>query len=83
MLIDMILERKDTNLVHTRHGNKPYNAKDFYQFLEGYNNEGYFPVLTAFDSGTEQDIKNALNEYIISEQYNSDICEYINSVNWL
>lgn len=71
MIIDKILDRKD--------GQK-YNDKKFYNEVTEYGNAF---IANALDTGTEQDVKKALCDYIISQDYNPDICNYINSVKWI
>lgn len=65
---------------------KPYNVHDFYWQVHEYDCvfKGIGQnILNALDNGTEQDVKNALCNYVKNGQYNTDICEYINSVEWL
>lgn len=75
MIIDEILDRKD---------GASYNPQDFYDYvsqqLDVLNSKD---IATALDSGTEEDVKKALCEYIKLGEYNPAICDYINSVNWL
>lgn len=77
MIIDLILDRKD---------GEPYNASNFYrevvewgEFVPEYSD----PITRAMDEGTEDDVKEALCEYVIKADYNPTICDYINSVQWL
>jgi hypothetical protein len=42
-----------------------------------------FKIARAMDMGEEEDIKRELRNYIIEQGYNPEICDYINSVNWL
>lgn len=75
MIIDLILDRKD---------GYPYNVRDFYYDVSAYEAEdGHFPISRALDSGTEEDVKRELCNYILENGYNKKICKYINSVNWL
>lgn len=77
MIIDLILDRKD--------GYK-YNPKEFYNEVMEYGDiwpELADPITRAMDSGTEQDVKNELCLYITKCGYNPQICNYINSVEWL
>jgi hypothetical protein len=77
MTIDLILDRKN---------GKKYNSKEFYNKIMLYYQffpEIVEPIANALDSGDEQDVKNALCSYIMTQDYNPQICEYINSVNWL
>ena len=69
-------------------GIKSYNAHDFYMDCMDYN--GIFDgigiadgILRAMDEGTEENVKNELCLYILRNGYNSDICDFINSVEWL
>lgn len=75
MIIDEILDRKD---------GASYNPQDFYDYvsqqLDVLNSKD---IARALDSGTEEDVKKALCEYIKLGEYNPAICDYINSVNWL
>lgn len=77
MIIDLILDRKEDG--------QEYNAREFYYGVMEHEstcitNRG---ISRAMDCGTEQDVKKALCDYIINQRYNSEICYYINSVNWL
>ena len=40
-------------------------------------------ITRAMDFGTEEDVKKALCDYVISNGYNIALCDYINNVNWL
>ena len=82
MIIDLILDRKDNDMVFTEYGNKPYTAEGFYRQLVDYGEIG-FGIQRAFDGGTEQDIKRELCRYIDEQEYNPEIKNYINSVTWL
>ncbi len=76
MIIDCILDRKEGST---------YNAKGFYNYV--MKSESIFEmdrsISKAMDYGTEHDIKQALCDYIINNEYNPDICDYVNSVDWL
>lgn len=77
MIIDLILDRKD---------GYRYNPREFYDEVIKYGEtwpDIAFPIASAMDSGIEQDVKNELCRYVIEYGYNSKICEYINSVEWL
>lgn len=81
MIIDYILDRKcdeDDGIFN-------YNPKDFYNYVS--EEEDIFfsehSISKALDYGTEEDVKAALCNYIIKCGYNSCICDYINSVEWL
>jgi hypothetical protein len=73
MIIDKILDRKD--------GQK-YNAKQFYNDITLYGDVGY-EIAEALDNGEENDVKKELCKYIIKNEYNPAICDYIESVKWL
>jgi len=77
MIIDLILDRKD---------GKEYNAKRFYNdIMICYCSfpDIALPIADALDSGKEEDVKRELKKYIKEQGYNSNIVEYINSVDWL
>ena len=77
MIIDLILDRKD--------GEK-YRPNEFYYSILEYREswpELSDPITRAMDEGTENDVKNALCDYIIKCGYNTTICDFINAVNWL
>lgn len=77
MIIDLILDRKD---------GCPYSPKDFYKEVQEYGEifgNVAWNITRAMDEGTEQDIKKELCRYITEQGYNPNICDYINSVNWL
>ena len=73
MIIDLILDRKDG--VH-------YEPARFYYGVMDYGEVG-FGITAAMDGGTEEDVKRELCKYIKDNEYNMELCEYINSVNWL
>lgn len=73
MIIDLIIDRK--------YG-VPYNAGQFYRDTFDYGEVG-FGITAAMDGGTEEDVKRELCKYIKDNEYNMELCEYINSVNWL
>ena len=76
MIIDLILDRKD---------GQEYNSREFYYNIMEYESIFHFNrgISSAMDYGTENDVKKALCDYVISHRYNAEICAYINSVNWL
>ena len=71
MVIDYILDRKD---------GYRYDVKEFYDACMAYEE---FDIARALDSGTEKDVKKALCDYVIYNDYPKSICKYINSENWL
>lgn len=77
MIIDLILDRKD---------GCEYNAKEFYNDIMEYSTifDGIGDKITfAMDYGTEKDVKKALCDYIIDNEYNPKICDFINNEKWL
>jgi len=75
MIIDKILDRKD---------GIPYNANSFYNEMSKYaHDNGNYLIPNAMGMGTEIDVKNALCDYIIENDYNVDICKYINGQDWI
>ena len=74
MIIDLILDRKD--------GQK-YSPKKFYNEVMQYSGLYGEEIAAALDGGSNNDIKNALCRYVVDNEYNEDICEYIQSVKWL
>jgi len=78
MIIDLILDRKDWE----EEGYNTYDAKQFYDNVVAYGEIG-FEIARALDGGTEENVKKALCDYVINNEYNPKICDYINSVKWL
>ena len=77
MIIDIILDRKD---------GEPYDAKKFYLDIMGYADiwpDLANPITRAMDGGTNEDVRKALCDYIVSQGYNPSICDYVNSVEWI
>ena len=75
MIIDLILDRKEDT-------ENTYNPKHFYNMVMCYGDTGK-GITAAMDYGEETDVKSALCDYITRNEYNPDIKNYINSVNWL
>lgn len=73
MIIDCILDRRDGSL---------YSPDDFYRNVFAYGEVGE-DITKAMDFGTEQDVKSAICEYIIRNEYDPDICGYVWSNRWL
>lgn len=77
MLVDVILDRR---------AGDEYSARELYYYCQ---EEGaifgdlYWDVARAMDEGDEKMVRDALCRYVIKGGYNTDICDYINSVNWL
>lgn len=79
MLIDAILDRR----YDRDEGIYNYDPKRFYDYINGFGIGSYNRVARAMDEGTEKDVKQALCDYIDLEEYNPDIKEFVNSVDWL
>lgn len=78
MIIDRILDRKD----NARHG-ECYDPKHFYLEMLNYGGCWGDSIAREMDSGTEEDVKNVLCDYIDRHEYNPLIKDYIRSVTWL
>lgn len=77
MIIDLILDRK---------AGEAYNPRDFYYHVLDYRDvwpELSDPITRAMDEQPEQVVKFELCRYVINNGYNPELCDYINSVNWL
>ena len=79
MIIDLIIERKDG----TR-----YNPEDFYNDVCQYEqsffeDDNTLNISKAMESKNECIVKKELCWYIISQEYNPELCTYIMSVDWL
>ena len=75
MIIDLILDRKD---------GKEYDPRKFYSDVLKYEDWlRNYDISSAMDYGTERDVKRAICDYIRRNGYNTDICNYVNSVKWL
>lgn len=61
----------------------PYNPKNFYNKVLEYGGDFADIITYAMDYFGETMVQKALCEYIIGNNYNPEICDYINSVNWL
>lgn len=73
MIVDLILDRKD---------GEEYTPEQFYRDVFDYGEIGW-NITRAMDEGTEQDVKKALCQYIMDNNYSCDIATYIDSVDWL
>lgn len=62
---------------------KPYNPKEFYLAVMEYGGYSSNIITYAMDYSDEMAVREALCEYIVGNEYNPEICDYINSVNWL
>ena len=84
MIVDLILDRYEGDIPVNRGAKKlgEYSARAFYDAVREYGPIGD-DITRAMDGGTENDVKAALCEYIVNNEYNPAICGYIHSVNWL
>lgn len=76
MIIDLILDRKC---------GCSYSPKEFRRRVAEYGEtwpEMAAPILEAMDNGTDGTVKAALCQYVIGNEYNPEICDYICSVRW-
>lgn len=93
MIIDLIMDRKDNEVcieAGFTHAAMPngeliplaYDARKFYRDAMGYGTiaDG---ITAAMDGGDESDVRRELCEYILRNNYNPDICAYVNARNWL
>lgn len=78
MIIDLILDRKDNENEKIFN----YTPEQFYRDVFDYGEIG-FNITRAMDEGTEHDVKKALCQYILDNNYSTHVINYINSVNWL
>lgn len=78
MIIDLILDRKGFE----EDGYSVYNPHDFYMDVMRYGEIGE-DITRAMDYGEESDVRRELCNYVIRNEYNPAICNYINSTNWL
>lgn len=80
MLIDAILDRKDDE----RMGYFRYSPKELYDYLMQWDLESYQAVSRAMDEGTNENVQQAMCDYIDLEWFgNKDIKSYIRSVSWI
>ena len=79
MIVDYILDRK----ADEDNGIYDFDARDFYNYVsEESEIFGFTNVARALDTGTENDVKKRLCEYIDNGDYNPAIKDYINSKMW-
>jgi len=93
MIIDLILDRRDdekdiengiteVTMFNGETRSLYYSPRKFYHNIMSYGEIGY-EISRAMDYGTNKDVQKALCNYIVNNDYNTDICDYINSVEWL
>lgn len=96
MIVDLILNRQENDKLISQgytHFKSitgailplKYSAQAFYTDVRRYEADFELEpqISLAMDYGTEADVKNALCQYIIRNEYNLDICKYIHSVDWI
>lgn len=74
MIVDLILDRFD---------GEEYSPREFYFNTLSYGSEYAHDITRAMDCYEEIDVKRALATYIIENEYNLSIIDYIYSVNWI
>lgn len=72
MIIDLILDRK---------AGVKYSADDFFNRCYMYGDVGK-EITNAMTFGDEEDVKEAICRYILTNEYNPGICKYVRSVRW-
>lgn len=77
MIIDLILDRREDEKFGI-----PYDAAMFYRDAMHYGKISH-GITAAMDGGDESDVRRELCQYILRNNYNPDICEYVNSRSWL
>lgn len=97
MIIDLILDRKDDEVcieagfTHYKMPNGEliplaYDAHKFYREVMEYSSifHGIGDGITAaMDYGEEEDVRREICKYIIDNDYNPEICAWVNARNWL
>ena len=79
MIVDRILDRKGFEEDGVM---DYYNPREFYHDMMEYGGSG-FDIARAMDYGTEDDVRKELCKYIDRNNYNPQIKDYINRVNWI
>lgn len=74
MIIDRICDRRD---------GVAYNPRDFYYYLMESSDYYSQSISAALDGGENSDVQKALCEYIRENNYNLDLCDYVNKVDWI
>lgn len=82
MIIDMILDRKEFEEDGVM---DYYDPKRFYDMMMAYGEDGGsgWDIARAMDFGSENDVRKELCKYIDNNNYNPQIKDYINSVEWI
>ena len=82
MIIDAILDRKDNE----QYGDFNYDPRKFYHYVNQWAADGMkdaIRIAHAMDELEERDVRDALCLYIIHNEYNLQIIDYVNSRVWL
>ena len=82
MIIDAILDRKDAE----QYGDFNYDPRKFYNYINQWAADGMkdaIRIVHAMDELEERDVRDALCLYIIHNEYNLQIIDYVNSRVWL
>lgn len=83
MIIDAILDRKDFEKEYEA---DLYCAHDFYSYAMGESSvfNGIGDAITrAMDFGTNEDVQDALCDYIMEQGYNKTLCDFVRRKDWL
>ena len=76
MIIDLILDRQDGAIFRAwEFGNEIADYAEVFDCAK--------PILEAIEKEDEEATKAALCQYVIKQGYNPQICDYINSENWV
>ena len=82
MIIDSILDRKDNE----QYGDFNYDPREFYHYVNQWAADAMkdaIRIAHAMDELEEIDVKDALCLYIIHNEYNLQIIDYVMSREWL
>lgn len=74
MIIDIILDRKD---------GWEYSQRDFLDYCIANDFGDYESIAVALMDNNEDKVKQLLCEYIDRNEYNPEIKDYVNTVNWI
>lgn len=73
MIIDLIIDRKDGT---------EYDEHAFYANVAEYGGDGV-QIAMAMDGGKNSDVQRELCKYVIANEYNPTLCNYINEQVWV
>jgi hypothetical protein len=74
MIIDVILDRRDGYEYTENSMKRLYDYAMYFKFWK---------LADALDNGDNEDIQRELCQYILDQDYNPELIDYINSVNWV